>query len=309
MSNYTKGILAAIGVYLFWGFTLLASTFAQRAASPMVLLMYRFDIACIILMIPVLLGKQKIRPKREDIKWLILIGLMEPAIYFIGEQYGMKYTNSSFTGIMIATIPIVTMLVAAVFLHEKPSRLQWIFSAISVLGVIAITIFNSSGDGGVVTVHGFLLLVVAVLSATGYSVLSRAVADRCTVFERTLVSQIVGAVFFTVLAVAEHSRDLTVLYKVAAEPIFIIPALYVAVFASALGYILFNYALEKAPIANVISLNNLVTILSVASGVIFLDEPFSLKAGIAMVVVLIGIWGVQRFGPEHSASRAVCKQK
>ena len=60
------------------------------------------------------------------------LGTMEPCIYFIGEQYGLKYSNSAFSGIMIAVVPIVTLIFAAIFLKERPSRAQWLFSALSI---------------------------------------------------------------------------------------------------------------------------------------------------------------------------------
>ena len=77
---------------------------------------------------------------------------------------------------------------------------------------------------------------------------------------------------------------------------FIIAALFLGVGASVIGYSLFNYAVAEMPMANMTAMNNLVTVVSVAAGVLILKEPFSFKAAIAMLVVLIGIYGVQRFG-------------
>ena len=67
------------------------------------------------LTVPVLLGKQKLDLRGKSIKPLLLLGSMEPCIYFIGEQYGLKYSSSAFSGIMIAVIPIVTIIFAAIF--------------------------------------------------------------------------------------------------------------------------------------------------------------------------------------------------
>lgn len=155
--SYSKAIAAAIITQVFWGLSFLASSIGQETASPFVLMSYRFNIALIALTIPVLLGRQKLRLRGKSIKPLLLLGSMEPCLYFIGEQYGLKYSSSAFSGIMIAVIPIVTIIFAAVFLKERPSKKQWLFSALSILGIIVITLVENSG--GSITFKGFALLL------------------------------------------------------------------------------------------------------------------------------------------------------
>ena len=299
LTKHTKAILAALGVYFIWGFTFLASSVAQRSASPMVLLMYRFDIASILLLLPVLVGRKSIRLKGKKLLPLLMMGVCEPVIYFIGEQYGIKYTNSSFAGICISVIPLVTMFMAAVFLKEKPQPIQWLFSIVSIGGVIAISIFTSEA-GGSITAKGVLWLVLAIVTAAAYVILNRVSSSGSfTVFERTVIIQIEGAVFFTVSALFENINDLRSLIVPCTQPSFFVAVLYLALFASVIGYTLQNYALDNAPVANITTLNALVTVISVIAGVVILHEPFSIKAAVAMVVVLAGIWGVQRFTPEQ----------
>ena len=181
-------MLAAVGVYGIWGFSFLASKYAQMAATPFVVLMYRFDIACLVLTLPWLLGRQTVHLKGKNVRGLLLLGLCEPVIYFIGEQYGVRYTSSAFSGVMIAVIPIVTLMMAAVFLRERPAPLQWVFSAVSIGGVIAITLM--AGGGGEITAAGVGFLVLAVLSGSAYAVVSRAISDDFSAYERSLVMQL-----------------------------------------------------------------------------------------------------------------------
>ena len=290
-------ILAAVGVYTIWGFSFMASKVAQEHTTPFVLLAYRFVIAAILLTLPMLIGRQKIRLKGKNIKPLLLLGLMEPCIYFIGEQFGIRYTNSAFSGVMIAVIPIVTLIFAAVFLKDKPTRAQWLFSLLSIGGIIVITL--SENSGGNISFLGFLCLVVAVLTGSAYGVLSRSISDEFSVYERTFVMQLMAAVFYTVLAVAENHSDLSALIRPLASRDFILAVLYVAVGASVLGYTLFNYAVTNAPMPKVIILCNLTTTISVLAGVILLGDPFSPIAAVAMIAVLVGIWGVQKFDKEN----------
>ena len=293
--RYTKAILAAVGVYSIWGLTLLASSVAQRVTTPMVFLMYRFDTASLLMLIPVILGRKRIELDFKKLLPVLMMGICEPAIYFIGEQYGLRYTNSSFTGIFISIIPLLTTILAALFFKEKPTVLQWLFCLISIGGVIAISIFSSDA-GGNITAKGVFWLLVAVFSAGAYTMLNKKAAqDNVGVYERTTIMMLIGAVFFTVCAIVENLASPDALIEPLKDVPFVLSVVYVSLLASVIGYTLFNYAVANAPVANVVSLSSLVTVMSVAAGVIFLGEPFSLKAGIAMVVVLVGIWGVQKF--------------
>lgn len=300
--SFYKAMLAAVGVYTLWGFSFLASSVGQRDATPFVLLSYRFDIALLILLVPLVLGKAKLRLRGKNVKMLLLLlGLFEPCIYFIGEQYGLKYTNSAFSGVMIAIIPVVTLIMAAVFLKEKPSMAQWLFSILSIAGIVVITLVENSG--GSVSLKGVLLLVVAVLTGAACGVISRGISDEFSVYERTFMIQLMGAVFFTSLAVIEHGGDITALIRPAASLDFMLAALFLAVGASVVGYWLFNYSVANAPMANVISLYNLTTIVSVLAGVFILGDRFSLLSAISMVAVMVGIWGVQKFTPKENSSQ------
>ncbi len=296
--SYSKAITAAIVTQIFWGLSFLASSIGQETASPFVLMSYRFDIALIALTIPVLLGRQKLSLRGKNIKPLLLLGAMEPCIYFVGEQYGLKYSNSAFSGIMIAVIPIVTIIFAAIFLKERPSKKQWMFSALSILGIVVITLAENSG--GSITFKGFALLCVAVVTGSAYSVISCGVSGRFSVFERTYFMQIMGAVFFTTLALIEKGGSVAALLAPAKNAGFMLAALFLALGASVAGYSLFNYAVSHAPMANVIIFQNLATVVSVAAGILVLGERLTAVSLGAMVVVLIGIWGVQKYPPKEN---------
>ena len=299
--KYFKPMLAAYAVYTLWGFSFLASKYAQMAATPFIVLMYRFDIACLIMAVPLITGRQRVRLRGKNIRGLLLLGLCEPVIYFIGEQYGVRCTNTAFSGVMIAVIPIVTLIMATVFLKERPAPLQWVFSFLSILGVVAITLM--SGEGGQITAAGVGFLVLAVLSGSAYAVISRAISDDFSPYERSLVMQLMGAVFYTAAALIENSAAPAALITPFGSKEFVFGMLYLALAASAAGYMLYNYAVSNAPIANVSALCNLTTVLSVAAGVVILGEPFSFGSAAALAVILGGIWGVQKFSPKERVQK------
>ena len=295
--NYPKAMFCAVGAQVFWGLGFLASAIGQESASPLVLMSYRFDIALVLLTLPIIFGKQRLRLRGKNIVPLLLLGMAEPCIYFIGEQYGIKYSNSAFAGIMVAVIPIVSLILAAVFLKQRSSRAQWLFSALSIAGIIVITL--SENSGGTVTFKGFALLVLCVITGSAYSVMSSGVSDKFSVFERTYVMQVMGAVFFTSLALIENHGSFAAIIAPAANARYLTAALFLAAGPSVMGYTMFNYALSNAPVANVIIFQNLATVISVLAGMFVLGEHLTTLSLVSMLAVLLGIWGVQKFPPRE----------
>ena len=288
--NEHLGVWAAFFVYFIWGFTFLASKTAQKYASPFVLLAYRFDVAALILAIPVILGRQKLNLKNPG--KVLALGMLEPCLYFVGEQYGVRLTNSAFSGVMIAMIPIVTLLLAFIFLKERPSIAQWLYSLLSIAGIVVITVMENRG--GAVNFFGVLGLIIAVATGALYTVLNRKIATDYSVYERTFIAQLLGAVFFTVPAVIESRGNPMALIAPLGHADFIIAVLYLAVFATVLGYTFFNYAISNTPTAKVVIMCNMTTVISVLAGVFILGESFSPVSAVAMIAVLIGIYGVQK---------------
>ena len=286
-------IIAALVVYIIWGFTFLASKVAQKWVTPFILMAYRFDLAALLLALPMVFGWRKVKLRGKKIGRLILMGLFEPCLYFIGEQYGVRFTNSAFSGVMIAIIPIVTILLASVFLKDRPSSAQVIFCILSIAGIIIISL--SENKDGAVSLKGILCLLVAVFTGSAYTVVSRGLSDEFTVYERTLVMEILGAVFFTCFALLENHNNLKAIIEPLRYKDVVLAIVYLAVFASVIGYTLFNYAVSNAPMAKVVVLCNLTTVISVLAGIVLLGDPFTPVSLIAMIIVLIGIWGVQKY--------------
>ncbi len=295
--NKAKGQWCAFIVFTIWGFTLLASSVAQESAEPIVFIMWRFVLSAFLMIVPFLTGRKKLVLNRKKLLCILALGLCEPVIYFPCEQYALMNTNSSFLGIMLAMIPVVTMIMGAAILNEKTSAKQWIFSGVSIVGVIALTLITSYG-GDELTLQGVILSVICVLTGGLYGIISKKISPYTDPYERCFGCCVMGAVFFAVWAAARHLTDPSEIFEPLCVPSFDMAVIYVSVFGSVIGYDLLNKAYDYAPTANVVVFCNLQTVLAVLCGVIFLEDPVSWKAFIAMAVVLIGIWGVQHNEPE-----------
>ncbi len=293
-----KVFLAAIVSHVFWGFSFMASRVALNTAPVLVLLSHRFLLAFALMSLLLLTPLGKLELKGKPLLPLLALGLAEPVIYFFGEQYGLLHSNTIFSGVMIAMIPIVSPLAAALVLKELPSPGQLLFSLVSVGGVIGIGLLSQSS--GALDWIGLLGLLVAVLSAVAYTLLNRGMSASFSPFERTYAMLGTGAVVFTVLALWACRGEPLAYLSPLREPGYGLSVLFLGLCCSVISYFLSAYSLTYLSVARETVFSNLTTAVSVFAGAVFLHEPFSLWGAVFCLLILLGIYGVQRCSPKSS---------
>lgn len=299
-------LCAALGNSIF-GFSFMFSRIALNITHPYIMLMYRFDLAFLALSVIAAwsalthrgAGQEKIDWLRFDLRGkrlapLITMGLVQPVGYFLCESYGISLTNATFSGVMIALIPIVAILGGAAVLHEIPRRSQIAFSLLSIAGVILMTM-QQRADGQI-QLLGVVLLFGAVLAGACFNVQSRKISTEYSVMERTEVMMGMAAICFTVLGLREGMADPAALVEPLRHPMFLVAMLYLGLCSSIIAFLSLNYANNDLPVAKATAFENLTTVISLIAGVIFLHEPFSLLSLVASVMIVAGIWGTQRAG-------------
>ena len=286
-----RAALASIVCHFCWGLSFMASRTALNEAHVFVLLSHRFLISFLLLhLFPRQIAGLK-KAKRAFLP-LLALGLAQPAVYFLGEQFGILHSTTGFSGVMIAMIPVVTTLAAAPILKERPSWGQLGFSLLSVGGVIGVGLMT--GSSGRLDGIGVAALVTAVIAAAAYTLLARGLSKTTAPFDRTYAMLAVGALVFTVLALIQCRGDLSAYLRPFRERSYLLSVGYLSVFCSILCFFLSNYAISKLPVARETVFANLTTAVSVFAGVLFLHEPFSWLTAVCVVVILVGIWGVQK---------------
>lgn len=291
-------IAAVIGNSIF-GFSFMFSRLALGAASPFLMLMYRFILAFAAMNVVALWSRWKNRQDwlRFCIRWkdvgpLLALGLVQPVLYFLCESYGVSMTNATVSGVMISLIPIVALGAGVVFLKEKPTWRQTGFSLLSILGVIVMTLHQSAG--GDIQPMGLVLLTGAVVSGVAFNIMSRRLSGQFSALERTYVMMMVAAVVFTGLALRECWGDTARLMAPLHSGTFLASMVYLSLLSSILAFLLLNYAATELPVSKTTAFCNLTTVLSVFAGVVFLGEPINVVSLLAAAVIILGVFGVQR---------------
>ncbi|MBQ7885822.1 MAG: DMT family transporter [Clostridia bacterium] len=295
---------ALIGNSIF-GFSFMFSRMALGVASPFVMLMVRFILAALLLGVIACFAARKgdRRSESGEIHWLrfdlrgkplgplLALGLVQPVAYFLCESYGISMTNATFSGVIIALVPIVALIAGALVLHEIPGRAQVGWSLVSILGVVLMTLQQSAE--GAIRPLGVAMLFGAVVSGVTFNILSRRMSSQFSALERTVVMMAVAAVVFTALAVFECRSDPAQLIAPLRSGTFLAAMLYLSVLSSIVAFLFINFASNTLPVAKTTAFCNLTTAISMFAGVVFLHEPFGIMSLAASAMIIVGVWKVQ----------------
>ena len=289
-NNVMWATLAALATQIIFGFSFMFTKIALRFATPMTVIANRYMVAFLGLTLVAVITNRK--PKIDNNIWkVILMAVFQPVLYFVCETYGIKLTTSAFSSVIIALTPVVCILPAFFILREVPSWLQCMFTAVSVVGVVILSLAGKSD--GTVTLAGVLFLFGAVLSSSAYIIMSRKLSDTYSAFERTYIMTVVGMVFFVILACMEQQGTSMALFAPFANLQYTFSLLYLGIVSSVLAFLFLNYANTYLPVAKTTVFLSVNMVVSVSAGILFLGEPFSWWTVLASIMVLVGVCGVQ----------------
>ena len=282
--------LSALCAQFIFGFSFMFTKIALGYASPITVIADRYIVAFATMTIVVLFKKIKFKPSKNIFK-LVLMSLFQPVLYFLCESYGIKLTTSGFSSVMISLIPIVSIFAGIIFLKEIPSLMQYVFTFVSVLGVV-IMVYSGKADG-TITALGVVLLMGAVVSSVLYNVLSRKISKEFTALERTYAMMLIGLVVFASVSFAENFDNPANMITPFKHPLYTVSVLYLGAVSSVAAFLLLNYANTHLPVSKTTVFSNITTLVSVAAGIVFLDEKLSVVTVISAIMIIAGVWGVQ----------------
>ncbi len=273
--------LALAIAVLFWGLSFVATKIALTSFTPFCLIFFRFFAASIFFTI--LLWRTGFPPLTgKTLRSLLLLTLMQPGLYFLFETTGLQYTSATKTSLIIATIPIVVLLLSAVFLKERLRPLNILGIILSLVGV-ALLVFGGEHQiaaGGILL--GDILIFGAVLAASIYMIMTRRLGESLTSLQITGMQIIFGALLF----LPAFLWDLPKLHWSAVSQESLIALIVLTIFATIVAFLCYNYALTRIPAAQAAVCINGIPLVTAAGAWLLLGETLALlqMAGGALVL-------------------------
>ena len=290
----TLPLLAVWGTVLFWGLSFVSSkAILNSGVPPMTMVCIRFVIAAVILNVLLRRFDPGARLRKKDLLPLAVSGLFGVTVYFFFESRGIRFTSASHASLIIAVIPVVTVIAEAILFRTRITVLTGLGIALSVLGVLFV-VQRPGAMKASASLAGDLFMFGACVSWVVYIILSKNLHQRLSEIAITAYQSLFGTAFLIPFALLEMRQWV---------PITLAAGLnlaYLAVFCSALSNFLYIYALSAlGPIA-VSPYVNLIPVVGVLGGVILLGESLVWSQLVGGAVILAGVLLVSRQRPAAS---------
>ncbi|HFK1449768.1 MULTISPECIES: DMT family transporter [Bacillus cereus group] len=144
---------------LIWGSAFPAIRMGLESYTPEHLTLLRLLIASFILLLFSFIYKLRL-PDLKDIPAIFIFGALGFTFYHIALNYGEKTVNAGSASLIVSVTPIVTAILASIFLNEKMKLNGWIGGVISFIGIALISF--SQGDAIQLNSGGFFILLAAI---------------------------------------------------------------------------------------------------------------------------------------------------
>ena len=278
------GVLIAMVSSALGGTAAAVTRYLVGDADPLTLAVLRWGIG-FLCVLPVALLLRVRWPMRRDWPAVAALGVCFFGLFFILYNIAVGYTTAARASLALSTLPLQTMLIAALLGAEPLTLPKSAGVGVAMLGVFA-ALASGLSQAPAGAWRGELIMTAAVLCMAVYNVLARPLMQRSSALGFLTVGMGFGAAGLTLAGVA--TNRISVLADFGAPQW--IAGVYLGVGGGALAFILWVLALQRATptqVANTMTLNPIAAALLATQ---LVDEPITLNLVAGVIAVCLGIW-------------------
>lgn len=283
----TKILLPTATSFLFAG-SFVAGKYTNIDLGPLTTTLLRYIIAVIALSGLIFhYGRDSLKIQKKDIWQMVLLGLFGVVGYHYFFFTSLLHTKAANSAIINASNPLFTSTMAAVFLRERLSTRSYFGVALALLGVmILLTRGNLEFLLSMQFNRGEIMMLLGVFCWVIYSLMIKNLLKRYSGFTITYYASLFGTVLLLFLVPLEDYYTTDIILSMPS----ILSLIYMGVFASGIGYFLFNLSLDKiGPTRTASSVYSLVPIFVSLLAFLFFDESVSIIMLFCTVLIIVGL--------------------
>lgn len=281
MNEKILGVFSIILACIFWSISFSVSKILLRQVSPFELAFTRFLLASIFSFIIFFPKVKNVPIKWEYQKPLFMAGVLGVTLYFIFENWGLKFTTASEGALLVGSFPAMGLIIEIFKERKDPPKSRILGIILSLMGVFLI-VGNAGINLKIQNLLGDFLILLSGLCWVIYNWEIKKV-NHIYPFEVLTTFQLMyGTILFIPLLSFTGLR-----FPKGMEGI--LGVFYLAFFCSALGYLLYNYGLKKMAVSQVVNILNLIPLFGAIWGVVFLKEVLGVLEILGGFLIILGV--------------------
>ncbi len=276
-------LAAILATVIFWGYSFVSTKIILRELPPVTIAFFRQIIAATILVILLCIKKWFVKMPLKDILLLSASSLFGIVLYFLFENIGLKYTTASNASIIVAAVPIFTLVTESLFYKFKITARVTVCVFVSIIGVFLVIFEQGSLDFSNNSLIGNLLMLGAMIVWVIYTIICKSFSEKYRGIVVTTYQMIAASILFIPFIVNEIPQWNGL------SAYSMVNLLYLGLFCSALAYYLYSFAVKNLG-ATVSSLFlNLIPVVSIIGGVLILKESVSFFQIGGMLLIMLSL--------------------
>jgi len=279
-------LLIAAVLQIVWGFVPTASKLVIDEIPIELYISLRWTISGVIFAIYLTLTKRWQKVGLRDAGWIAFLGVLGYGVASLGTLYGLKIGGVINFALVAAVGPVITSVIAMIFLRERPQKLFYFSLLVSVLGLLLLAIgkYQISSFAIAGQSVGFILSA-CVLEAIVF-VFSKKFKDRVSAIQYLAIAQLSAAILMWSLQGAVH-RQTAALAQLTLTGI--LAALFVSIVACVLCYTILYWLLNYIDGHRLALFDGFHALSATVFGFMFFNEPFRPLMILGGVLVLSGL--------------------
>jgi len=278
------GVAAALLSSALGGTAAAITRYVIGATDPVTLASFRFGIA-FLLVLPIALALGSKWPVGRDWLGVAGLGVLFFAVFFVIYNVSMSHTTAARGSLALSTLPLTTMLVAALLGYEKLTTRKTVGVLIAIGGVAA-ALATGLAEARAGAWRGDLIMLGGAFIMALYSVWSRPFMNRSSRLGFLAAGMGFGSAASAMLAWHSGGFAATQGFDTAQW----IAVLCLGIFGGAAAFYLWVYALERTTptrVANTMTVNPIAASLLAA---VLVGEPLGVNLLVGIGAVGFGIW-------------------
>jgi drug/metabolite transporter (DMT)-like permease len=272
---------------VLWSSAFSAAKIALADCPPLLLLSARFLSTGIVVLGAAAVLRLPWCLSRRDVVALAGLGAVNNALYLGLNTVGMQTVSAGLSALIVSANPVLTALLAAVFLNEG---MTWRKAGGLLLGVGGVAfIVESRVSGGIDNPIGVAFTAAALMSMVGGTILFKRLAPNGGLWIGNGVQNLAGGLAVTPFAFAFESVG-----DVIPTSRLIVALAYSVLFVSVFGYLLWFHLLTEVGATAASAYHFLMPPLGMMFGWLLLGERVAWPDLLGILPVAIGIYLVTR---------------
>jgi drug/metabolite transporter (DMT)-like permease len=278
---------------VIWGLNIPIFKQSIQLVDPWVFNALRLVLAAITLAICVVLEsrQQLLRPTKRVLTFrVILFGFLSGFLYQIVFVSGIERTTAGNGGLLLASMPMWTALFSMLFLGERLPRVTWIGLAMTFVGTLVVILQRSDLSAKSEHMVGNFLMLSAALTWASATVLSRKVLSDLSPLRLALWTAILTTPLHLLVSLPHWSgtwdrlKDPTIWGYLA----------FSGILSTGLAYATWHVGVRRLGASHAAVYQNIVTLVAVVGGVMFLGERLTVGQLIGGFVMIAGLFTMRR---------------